>query len=358
MRLLILALLLTAGWPSSVLGETRAAELDAMLREAVRDGVVVGAQAYVGRGGDVLLDGVYGRVRPDRDADVDPETLFCIGSVSKPLASAIALGLAEEGKIELGAPVNRYLPAFEALPWAPTIRELLAHRGGIYTQRRKLSENQVRWIRDFRLTLAEAADGIAGEELIAEPGSLFAYSGAGYCALGRAVEVAAGADIETLLQQRLGGPLGWERTSYFPSPEDSNVAAGADAEGAAHPGTPHLLGADHRLALVGGSVYSTARELARFARAMAAGGAPVLSAGAFERVVERPFAGQAYGYGWTLRIPEGSERATGLSHNGALAASRAALTVDLETGEYAVVLYSVAGRPGEAEKRVREALED
>ena len=330
--------------------------LDAALRQAVSDGAIVGAQAYAGRGDEPQLDGVYGWVRPDGDAKVDPETLFCIGSVSKPLVSTIALGLVEDGMLDLAAPVSRYLPAFERFAMPPTIAQLLAHRGGVYTQRRQMSESQMRWIRDFRLTLEQAVDGIAKEELIAAPGSLFAYSGAGYCVLGRALEVAAGANIETLLQRRLAKPLGWQRTSYFPSPKDLNVAAGADSAGAAHPATPHLLGDEQRLALVGGSVYSTARELARFARAIAQGGKGLLTPRAFARIVETPFEGQPYGYGWSLRLPEGEERANGLRHNGALAASRASLAIDLETGEYAVVLYSIAGSPGEAEKRVRAAL--
>jgi CubicO group peptidase (beta-lactamase class C family) len=117
-----------------------------------------------------------------------------------------------------------------------------------------------------------------------------------------------------------------------------------------------LLGRDYRLALVGGSVYSTARELARFARAMADGGRGLMPEAAFQRVVRRPFPGQPYGYGWSLQLPKSSDTAVGLRHNGALAASRAALTIDLESGRYAVVLYSVAGAPGEAEKRVQAAL--
>ncbi len=330
--------------------------LDRALQRAVEDGVIIGAQAYVGQGDEALLDEVYGRVRPDREAKVDAETLFCIGSVSKPLVSAMALGLAHEGKLDLVAPISRYLAAFEHLSPAPTAAQLLAHRGGIYTQRRKLTQSQLRWIRDFRLSLAEAVEGIAGEELIAKPGELYAYSGAGYCVLGRALEAAGQADLDALLQARLGEPLGWRRTSYFPSPRDRNVAAGADAAGQAHPATPHLLGTELRFALAGGSVYSTARELARFARSMAQGGAGLLAPEAFAQVVRRPFRGQPYGYGWSLVLVEGSDSAVGLRHNGALAASRASLVINLESGRYDVVLYSVAGPAEEAEKHVRGAM--
>ncbi|MEZ5362856.1 MAG: serine hydrolase domain-containing protein [Bryobacterales bacterium] len=331
--------------------------LDRALKQAVSDGALVGAQAYVGKGGEALLDAVYGKVRPDRDAPVDAETLFCIGSVSKPLASAITLALAGDGKVALEAPVSRYIPSFDRLPRPPTIAQLLAHRGGVYTQRRQMSKSQIRWIRDFRLTLEQAVEGIAGEELIAEPGELFAYSGAGYCVLGRALERASGDPMETLLQRRLAVPLGWRRTTYFPKVEDANVAAGANREGGLQRDTPHLLGEEQRLALVGGSVYSTARELALFAHAIAQGGRPVLSEEAFAKLTSPPFPGERYGYGWSLRMPDGAEKATALRHNGALAASRASLRIDLDSGKYAVVLYSIAGDPAEGPKRVQAALD-
>ena len=163
--------------------------------------------------------------------------------------------------------------------------------------------------------------------------------------------------METLLQHRLARPLGWQRTTYFPAVEDPNVAAGANAQGELQRDTPHLLGAEQRLALVGGSVYSTARELAAFAHAIASGGAAVLSEQAFARLLSPPFPGEAYGYGWALRIPDGGTNATALRHNGALAASRAALRIDLDSGRYAVVLYSISGDPAEGPKRVQAALD-
>ena len=72
-----------------------------------------------------------------RAGRADAETLFCIGSVSKPLASTHCAGAwLVKAKLELAAPVSRYLPSFSPLRVLrlPS-RELLAHRGGIYTQR-------------------------------------------------------------------------------------------------------------------------------------------------------------------------------------------------------------------------------
>ena len=101
-----------------------------------------------------------------------------------------------------------------------------------------MTAEQNRWIRDFTLTLAQAVDGIAGEPLIAQPGERFAYSGAGYCVLGRVAEVATGRNVETLLQEELGRHLDWRRTTCFPNPWDTNVAAGGAAGAMASIMTP------------------------------------------------------------------------------------------------------------------------
>lgn len=89
--------------------------------------------------------------------------------------------------------IDRWLPAFGAAslqgggaPGRPlTMAELLSHRAGIYSQKRRMTRRQTSLIRDFRRNLEAAVDGIAAEPLIAEPGEAFNYSGAGYCVLGR-----------------------------------------------------------------------------------------------------------------------------------------------------------------------------
>jgi CubicO group peptidase (beta-lactamase class C family) len=342
----------------------RPSELDAALEAMVASGRIVGAQATVVNGG-LVLDKAYGRVAPGAAGPANLDTLFCVGSVSKPLASTIALQLADEGVIDLEAPVSSHLPEM-AEPRLengertrpPTLRELLAHRGGIYTQRRRLTASQHRWIRDHRLTLAEAVAGIAAEPLVARPGEEFHYSGAGYCLLGRALELATGETMEKLLQERIARRAGWRRGTYFPRPGDENVAAGSSAVNPAEADaeTPHLLGTEHRLALVGGSVYATAAELAAFGRLVVAGGGNLLSESAWAEALRQPFPGQAYGHGWSLGFDDAAGgKAVALSHNGALAASRAVLRVDLRTGGVAAVVYTLGVREEGTEARVGEA---
>jgi CubicO group peptidase (beta-lactamase class C family) len=263
----------------------------------------------------------------------------------------------------LADPVDKWLPAFKnprladggKAARAPTVRELLAHRGGVFSQKEGISLRQSRLIRDWRQTLADSTAAIAAEPLIAQPGERHAYSGAGYCVAGRVVEIATGADFDRLLREILGSPLGLKRTGYFVDKGDANVAVGGQRQGdriVPHPATPHLLGDAHRFVLVGGSIYSTAGDVASFARMVLAGGGTgdivVLPADTAQEFIKPQFTDQRYGLGWILETGPG-DKVTRLLHNSALAAYRGVVQIDLDRGLYIVVLVTLVHADDEAE---------
>jgi CubicO group peptidase (beta-lactamase class C family) len=330
------------------------------VQASIKGGQVVGAQLGAGGREGLLEERCFGTIAPGAARPVDDATLFGIGSCSKPFAAACVLTLVADGTLTLDEPIDRWLPAFGDLglksggkaPRAPTLRELLAHRGGIYSQRERLTTRQIRLIRDFRLTLAESVDGIAGEPLIAPPGERFAYSGAGYCVLGRVAEVAARSDFEALFHTRIARPLGLKRTTYLPRPVDANIAVStvpnqAQDRPALGPAAPHMLGKLHRLTLVGGSLYSTAHETGQFARMILnqgrSGTATVLPDSAWKELVHRQFPGQNYGLGWTLEFAAG-DSASILTHTGALFSHRSLLMIDRAGGCYVAAHWTIARR--------------
>ncbi len=341
--------------------------LEATLNELVKDGSLVAAQAVVGRGDRILIDHAVGVTNPGGDQRVNAETLFCIGSCSKPFASAVVMSLVEDGLLELEQPINKHLPAFDNLQLphsqqserAPTMKELLAHRGGIYSQKRGMTAKQTVWIRNFGQSLEESVQGIAGEPLISPPGSEYAYSGAGYCVAGRVAEVAVGKPFEQLLQRRIAAPLTLKRTTYFPNAKDRNVAAGGN-KGKANPNTPHLTKPALRFALVGGSLHSTAQETARFLRMVAQQGKigknEVMKRDSWRTWTSRPYAEGTYGFGWSLTAGQSTAQPASLSHSGSLASSRSSMVVELNAGGYSVVHYTVASDRAVGGK-IRKAME-
>jgi len=351
-----------------VRAETPLDKAAGVLEKLVADGSVAGAQLVVGDRERILLDRSFGVRSLQAREPVDGETLFGIGSCSKMFAAATVLTLVAEGKLQLDTPIDRWLKEFAApkvkgasgTTRAPTLRELLCHRGGIYSQKMRMTQTQRRWIRDFRLTLAESARGIAAQPLIASPGERFAYSGAGYCVLGRVAEVASGKPFDELLAERICKPLGLTATTFFPGPKRTNVAVGHSRQEkklAPNGSSPHLLGEKHNLALVGGSIYCPAREAARFAQMMLGGGTfrgrTVLTKKAWTEMTSPQSKREsgAYGFGIGVTVDPESKKPVRLSHSGSLNGYHCLIRMDLRTGRFVVISYtgpSVKSRIDEA----------
>ena len=340
--------------------------IDSVLDRLMKDGQIVGAQVYIGEDDITVFERNYGIRSIDDKTPINSETLFCIGSCSKPYASAVILSLVEMGELDLQSPVSEILPAFSHPKIArtgktsrpPNLLELLSHRGGIYSQKQGMNRRQARWIRDFGVSLAESVDGISKEPLLSQPGTEYAYSGAGYCILGRVAEAQTGNSFEEILQERIGQPLSFRRTTYFPKREDRNIASGSLNQGI-NPATPHLS-KPFRLPLIGGSLYSTVQESSRFARMILQRGrfgeASVLAPDSLASYLSLPFNGQPYGLGWSIREENG--RATEISHTGSLASSRASMHINLDNGRYGLVFYTLANpaQSREITQRLNQAL--
>ncbi len=319
--------------------------LDARFEQLVSAGSIAGAQFAVARDRDATIVKCYGTVAVGSQPQVDQNTLFLIGSCSKPFASACVLSLIDDPRIEIALSdrIDRWIPAYESANTtsgmsasrAPTVEELMAHRAGIYSQKVGMSRAQAIWIRRFSHSLTDAVDGISKYALIAQPGQQYAYSGAGYCVLGRVAEIAANEPFEEILRQRLCTPLGLTRTTYFPAQKfpDNTIATGYMPAAA-----PHRLGSEHRMPLIGGSLYSTAEEMSKFGQAIVlnwgsdrevASTAPLISAELLKEFAKIRSRKSSYSIGWKVQQKAGST--IRLSHSGALQSYRAYLVLDVNS---------------------------
>ena len=326
------------------------------IQSLVDSGKLVGAQLAIGHEDQILLNRNFGVRSIEDDTPVDSKTMFCIGSCSKPIASAVVMTLVDDGTLSLDKGIDTWIPAFDSLETtdgeasrAPTMAELLSHHGGIYSQKKGMTRQQSRWIRDFRLSLERSVKEIAKEPLYAKPGDEYAYSGAGYCVLGWVAEVTTEQSFEELLQARLNEHLNLKHTSYFPSRENKNVASGS-VNGDINKTTPHLSH-PFKLPLIGGSLYSTAGDSAVFLQSVlkqATSGEEVLmTAEQFEAYTTPYSENQRYAFGWSQMM--GNGKPFGLAHSGALASSRALFQINLEKGVYVSVLYTISNPKGSAE---------
>ena len=341
---------------------TDLASLTNLLNRAIVENDVVGVQLLVGHDRGIEFSASRGVLAPGSKRAVDHNTMFCIGSTSKPLAAMTLLRLADREQIQLNRPIDVWLPAFgqtrlpggREIERAPNLAELLCHRGGIYSQKLRLNRAQARLLYDFDHTLQAAVDGIAGYPLIAPPGSLFAYSGAGYCVAGRIAEIVSDRSFDEVLRIELCQPLGMKRTTYFPDRLDDNVSTGALVEeGVKHPDPrqPHMS-RPHHMQLVGGSLYSTAEDLAAFARAVIKLhrlGNGIISTARWQEAIQKRGGEPDYGLGW--KIYRSGDSVVALAHSGHLASSQANLHIELNTGRFFILLGSLVDWIGERGNR-------
>lgn len=164
----------------------------------------------------VMADGVgYANRRQRSRATGD--TPYNVASVTKLFTATLALQLAAEDRLDLDAPVARYLPDTVHLPTdasgtAITVRHLLTHTSGLPNNPPNRRDQPVAGPVDPGVWEAyEVADlyrGLAATKLRTRPGTAMVYSNYGYALLGHVVERVAGVPYEQLLRARLLAPLG------------------------------------------------------------------------------------------------------------------------------------------------------
>lgn len=149
----------------------------------------------------------------DRDArrPATPETIYAIGSLTKPYLALTALHAARRGRLDLDAPLGRHLPELRADGAAAiTARQILCHRSGLLSEwhRGGLAERPPDW--------RELAREIADEPLIAPPDTWNAYSNVAYTLLGHVLERSHGEPLQAILEDALAANLGRADLTFEP----------------------------------------------------------------------------------------------------------------------------------------------
>lgn len=159
----------------------------------------------------ILQNGVptargFGITNVEDPLPITAHTVFPIASISKTFATTAMLRLIEQGKVDLNAPVRKYLPDFrvrdEAVSRDVTIWHLLTHTGGW--------EGQVSGPERGTATLENFVGSIGDLMQVAPPGAAWSYNNAGFSIAGRVIEVVTGQSISRALQDLVFTPLGLE----------------------------------------------------------------------------------------------------------------------------------------------------
>jgi CubicO group peptidase (beta-lactamase class C family) len=223
-----------------------AGELDSAKLAAIRDAMqkfvdqnqISGAVTVVGTSKGIASLEAVGTSSLEPKKDMPKDALFRIASMTKPITAIGIMILADEGKLSVDDPVEKYLPEFRGQmlvsdrksdtmtlkkPARPiTLHDLLTHTSGLPNFPPGLADIYSK--RDH--TLAEVTLAMSQRPLDFEPGSKWSYCNSGIDTLGRVIEVVSGMPYEVFLTKRIFEPLGMKDTTPYPSKEQAARLAG------------------------------------------------------------------------------------------------------------------------------------
>lgn len=262
--ILLLATSLTAGWSQQVT-DSAVIKAQALAMEVFEKENLPGMAVAVWRDDTLRWSEGFGFADIDNKIPADPATsLFRIGSVSKTLTSAGLMLLHQEGKIDLDAPVQKYVESFPEKKYPLTVRQVTQHVAGIrhYLGMEFLSNVHYS-------TVTDGLEMFMHDTLLFEPGTKYSYSSYGWNLVSAAMETASGLNFLTLMDSLVFTPCEMhhttaddvtknipERVQFYNRQDSLNVIA------------PTV---DNSYKWAGGGFLSTAEDLVRFGAAILSG---------------------------------------------------------------------------------------
>src|SRR5215831_9219556 len=344
------ALTLAAESDPSSLGfsTSRLARIAPWYQAQIDAGALPGAVVAIARQGKLAYLQAIGFQDRAKKIPLKPDAIFWLASMTKPVTCVAAMMLVEEGKLDLAAPVSRYLPEFEAtqvgfettdpsgkkeLGFEPQKRAMtvldlvrmtsglvhpLQRKGPVHSFNRQIGARRDQSLAEFIATIATRPLGY-------QPGEVWEYNDWGLDTLGRVVEVASGEPLDQFLESHIFKPLGMVDTGFYVPEAKLSRLVDPAPEGRA--GLFDVVKPPRYFSGTGGLV-STAPDYLRFCQMLLNGGeldgvrilapatvaqmkrsslpATVRFAG-YDAVVMGPEHGTSWGFGFAIRTdPEAS----------------------------------------------------
>jgi CubicO group peptidase (beta-lactamase class C family)/D-alanyl-D-alanine dipeptidase len=243
----------------------------------------------------------FGEANPAKHELATPETLYRVGSVSKPFTALLLMMFVEMGLIDLDAPIQDYLPEFQPINKSGkkiTLRQMLSHRSGI------VREGPIgNYFDDTEPSLADSVKSISKLELVFEPGAMTSYSNMAVATAGYVLERTQKESFAKLMQKKLLDPIGMKNSSFSRTHLGKNEAKIARASmwslhGREFPAPVWDFGMGPA-----GNLYSPVNDMAQFLKFLFAGGRspaapdapPLLKRETLEKM-------------WTIQFPKEGEK--------------------------------------------------
>jgi CubicO group peptidase (beta-lactamase class C family) len=259
-------------------------------------GELPGAVMVIARNGKIAYAEAIGFQDREKKTAMKKDAIFRLASMTKPIVSVAAMMLVEEGKLDLLAPVSKYLPelkdvkvGFEEIdptsgrpnlrletPHRPmTVQDLMRHTAGfVYGQFGERLVHQA--YRDAKVSdrdqsLAEMVTKLSKLPLAHHPGEVWEYS-VSVDVLGRVIEVVSGMELDRFVAEFITKPLGMAATDFYVHEQDHGRLAEAQPGADGKPATLPDVRQKPRLLSGGGGMVASASDYLRFCEMLLNGG--------------------------------------------------------------------------------------
>jgi serine beta-lactamase-like protein LACTB len=309
----------------------------ALVRADIAERGYPGIAIAVSVDGETVWSEGFGYADLEHRIPMWPSVKFRVGSISKSMTAAAVATLVENGRLDLDAPIQHYVPTFPEKAHPITTRQLGGHLAGIRHYRG--DEN---FIRDPYPTVLDALSIFKGDPLLHEPGTAFAYTSYGFNLISTVVAGAADEPFLDYMRDAVFRPLGMRdtvadfvtpivpgRTRYYVRDADRRVV-----------NAPFV---NNSYKWAGGGFLSTTEDVLRFANAhlddefLSEASRKLL----FTEQNTRDGEGVGYGLGWFIRTRDDGRRL--LSHSGGSVGGTSLMVMEPETGVVVVGLINLTG---------------
>jgi serine beta-lactamase-like protein LACTB, mitochondrial len=282
---------------------------------------IPGFSVTVAVDGKVVYSEGFGYADLEQRVPAWPTTKFRIGSVSKPLTAAALLRLVEQGKLDLDAPIQKYVPSFPDKGAVITPRMLAGHLAGI------------RHYKGDEFLIARHYDNVAAglaifqdDPLVSPPGTKFNYSSYGFNLLSAAIEKACAEDFLSCMRDLVFTPLGLRATIADQPSEliEQRARFYTHWKDKALQNAPYV---DNSYKWAGGGFLSSSEDLVRFGNALLAPGYLKKESLALLFTSQKTRSGEetGYGMGWSIQKSKSGKRI--FEHSGGSAGGSSQLTL-------------------------------
>jgi serine beta-lactamase-like protein LACTB len=315
-----------------------------LARVLAADNNLPGLSVAVAVDGEIVWAEGFGWADVTLRTPVTPLTRFRLGALSKPLTAVAAARLHDLGRLDLDAPVQRYVPTYPDKKWKVTTRQLLGDVAGVHRIR---GDNNDAIPGDRCERVGEAVAMLVDDPLLFEPGTQHRYSIWGWVLVSAVVEGAAGEPFGGFMAREVFQPLAMTRTvvAETAGPDNAHPVYGPRSLLRPQLGVEELTRPEYSCLAGGGALVSTPTDLVRLGSAMLKPGFLEAETIAAFQTPGRLVSGASttYALGWTVSTVQlAGEPVRMVSHRGSPMGGTASLLTFPDRGLAVAVAANVA----------------